>query len=100
MPNPVADAAKIKSDFAVRRKRQIIATVPFLAAALLLVFAVDPRTETLFGMSSVVWAPVFAALGAVAVVVAFRNWRCPACDKYLGRTMNPNFCPKCGVGLR
>ena len=31
---------------------------------------------------------------------SFRNWRCPACNGYLGRSMSMNFCPKCGVELR
>jgi rubrerythrin len=34
------------------------------------------------------------------VAFAFTNWRCPACNKYLGKTFNPSFCPKCGVALR
>ena len=40
---------------------------------------------------------LFGIVGLVVVVVA--THRCPACGKFLGRSMNHRFCPKCGVPL-
>ncbi|KAF0138149.1 MAG: hypothetical protein FD122_3859, partial [Stygiobacter sp.] len=37
-----------------------------------------------------------AILGAYAIF-SFKNWRCPACDKYLAKQTNPSFCPNCGA---
>jgi DNA polymerase II large subunit len=30
---------------------------------------------------------------------SFLNWRCPSCNKYLGKAINPKFCSKCGTQL-
>jgi rubrerythrin len=44
--------------------------------------------------------PVIVALVVGALVFSLKNWRCPACDKYLGKGISPSFCPKCGVALQ
>lgn len=33
------------------------------------------------------------------IVFSLVNWRCPQCNKYLGRDMQQKFCKKCGVQL-
>ena len=84
---------RIREEFATRRKRQLIATIPILA--LLIGFAlVGERAENT--------AYPFIMIGVVLVMLIFslRNWRCPACDSYLGRGWNPKFCSKCGAQLR
>ncbi len=42
------------------------------------------------------------AFGLVVGVVLFSfvNWRCPACDGYLGKGASPKFCRKCGTQLQ
>jgi hypothetical protein len=43
------------------------------------------------------------ALFAIAigwVIFDGQNWRCPACDNYLGRAFNPKHCRRCGIELR
>ncbi len=44
-------------------------------------------------------ALVAAAMAAI-LVFTFQNWRCPACQKYLGKGGFPRFCPHCGVALK
>ena len=39
-----------------------------------------------------------ASLGGLAALVL--NWRCPSCNKYLGRSMNLKVCRKCGAKLQ
>ena len=34
------------------------------------------------------------------VVITLINWRCPACKKYLGNSINPKTCPHCKAELR
>ncbi|TMQ49613.1 MAG: hypothetical protein E6K73_09610 [Candidatus Eisenbacteria bacterium] len=53
-----------------------------------------------YGLSPVVFGPAFLVLVAAAVIFSFANWRCPACNGYLGRGINPKFCSKCGTELR
>ena len=85
--------ARVREEFATRRKRQLIVMIPIL---LLLIGYVllGERTENT--------AYPFILIGVVLVtlVFSFRNWRCPACDGYLGRGLNPKFCSKCGAQLR
>jgi len=33
-------------------------------------------------------------------VFSLYNWRCPACNKYLGKQRSPKYCSKCGVALQ
>lgn len=91
---------RIIAEFARRRRRQLIATVPTLAVIfLLLIMKREPRPQIL-GIPADTWV-LFALAGvAVAVVFSLWNWRCPGCKKYLGKATNPSFCAKCGVKLR
>lgn len=91
---------QIRAEFAQRRRRQLIATVPGIAAALAVGFAEEGTIARLLGVSPdvVVTGAVVVILGLVAF--SLRNWRCPACDGYLGRSLNPRFCFKCGAELR
>ena len=42
---------------------------------------------------------VWFAMVAGLLIFSWQNWRCPACDRYLGKYPG-RFCPKCGVPLR
>jgi rRNA maturation endonuclease Nob1 len=33
------------------------------------------------------------------LIFSLFNWRCPSCNKYLGKAINAKFCAKCGVQL-
>jgi rubrerythrin len=59
----------------------------------------QPETP-LFGLPTelVVGAAIAVILGFVAFTLW--NWRCPACNRYLGKGISPSFCPKCGVPLQ
>jgi hypothetical protein len=93
--------ASFKQEFAARRKRQIILAVPLVAIFIGFALLADDRNGgVVLGMPAAVVAPAFLVLVVGAIVFSFRNWRCPACDKYLGKGINPRFCPNCGVALQ
>lgn len=87
-------------EFHFRKKRQKTAAIllfPFLVGLVVFGGASDPKTAEAFGISALIWVPiVLLALVAVAVF-SWKNWRCPSCDKYLGKQMSPRFCSHCGV---
>jgi len=57
--------------------------------------------STYFGLSGAVLGPIsFVAIVVGWVIFEGRAWRCPACDKYLGRAFNPKQCRTCGIELR
>lgn len=100
MPYTSEQEAEFKSQFAARRKRQIILAVPLVAAMIAMAVAGDSDRQDFFGISIAVWVTAFLAFVAGALIFSFRNWRCPASDRYLGKQMSLRFCSKCGVVLR
>ena len=90
------DHNQIMQDFKVRKSRQIRA----IAAALLLIIflAVIYNRPGPFGnisknaIFSIQVMVIAAFIGFTSV-----NWRCPSCNKYLGRDINKLGCRKCGT---
>ncbi len=89
----------IKTEFAGRKRNQILVTIPMMAMVILLVLAGETPDQVILGMPMTVWAPAFAVLFTGGVGFSLYNWRCPACNKYLGKAINPKFCVKCGAAL-
>ena len=86
--------ASFKSEFARRRQRQLV--VGGLSAIGLLLVLFYRR-----GNGGPVPLTLFCLVGLVgALIFSLQNWRCPACHRYLGKSSNLTFCPKCGVALR
>ena len=93
--------ATFKQQFAERRKRQIILAIPLVALVVGFAVFTDERNQVaLPGVPASAVAPVFLVVVVGALIFSLRNWRCPACDKYLGKGVSPRFCPKCGVALQ
>lgn len=79
----------VLAEFQRRFARQII--VPLVAILLLLILLlVEPKVV---GPLSI---PGLIALG----IFTFVNWRCPGCNRYLGRGLSPSYCPGCGTRLK
>jgi len=91
---------ELKEVYGKRRRNQIVLAALILPLILVVVFSEDRNSGTLLGYSVQEAGPVFLAVILGALVFSFRNWRCPACNKYLGRNLNPKFCHHCGVELR
>jgi hypothetical protein len=89
--------------YAATKRKQIIATV--LVTPLMILFTLyageaNPKSGIAFGISAVIALPILGAAIVSYLFFTFRNWRCPACNRYLGKGFNPSFCPKCGVQLK
>ncbi|MGB6640678.1 MAG: hypothetical protein WBG67_07890 [Thermoanaerobaculia bacterium] len=89
---------QFKSKFSVLRKRQLMAAVPVVAVIAFVALA-DQTTGEAFGISPMVWGPAVVIYFVGLIAFSIRNWRCPACDKYLGKGFSPKYCPKCGAPL-
>jgi hypothetical protein len=97
---PMLPPAQVVEEFRLRRKRQWLAAIPGVAAVVFISYFLKREDFALFGLSSTA-----LTFGACAVVLGYLmfsiwNWRCPGCDGYLGKGMNPSFCGKCGVKLK
>ena len=94
------EKSEFKREFLRRRRSQLVLAAvlaPIIVAAVMYQRGV---AGTILGVSAHVAGSIFLALAVGALLFSFRNWRCPACSKYLGRTINPRHCPNCGVELR
>lgn len=93
------DDKQIKREFWLRQGRQLIA----IAAALFLIIllAVVYKRQDLFGEYSRD-SLVGAQLVVVTAFISFTalNWRCPSCNKYLGKDINKRVCRHCKSRLR
>jgi hypothetical protein len=89
-----------KETFSVRQRRQILFTVPILALVVIFIVAADEKARTILGMPMTAVAPLLFVFIVGTLVFSLKNWRCPACDRYLGKVWNPKHCHSCGVALR
>lgn len=87
----------VMQEFSRRRTRQIIAAVPVIVAMLFMFRAEERGTISVLGLSETVVFSMLVVLLLGAGLFALYDWRCPACEKYLGKSINPRRCPKCGV---
>lgn len=93
--------ADFRQQFRVRRQRQLILAVPLVPLFVGFAVLLDERTDgTVLGVPLSVAGPAFLIFIVAAIVFSFRNWRCPACDRYLGKGFSPKFCQQCGAPLQ
>ena len=91
---------EIKQQFKTRRNRQLCISLPIAALMIAAIIFEDRLNAIPLPVSEQTFGIVFLALVAAVLALSFKNWRCPACDKYLGRSISPKFCAKCGVELQ
>ena len=86
--------------YSERRKRQLMVSLPMIAVVFAVMFTQDRGADSILGIPANVMGPLFLGLVLAVLVFSLRNWRCPACEKYLGRNFNPKHCSNCGIQLR
>lgn len=94
------DEIIIKQKFKQRKIRQIIIVVLIIPIMILLLQIKKNPDSEIFGLNYDQIGIVSLIIIGAAVIFSFINWRCPNCNKYLGRRMNINNCSNCGAELR
>ena len=92
--------AEFRRSFAARRRRQLFLVTSLLLLIVGVAALADEHTQAIFGVPAATWAPEVFSVLAGAAVYSFFNWRCPACNRYLGKQWSPRFCNHCGALLR
>lgn len=88
----------IQEKFKKRRRNQIIATTIFTIVMVTFLFASD-YIEAMPIATIVAIAIVIVVVVIGVGIFSFNNWRCPNCNKYLGKSLRPKFCQSCGEKL-
>ncbi len=103
MVGGTAHGDKLRGEFRRRRKRQIILLIPLFLLLLGATFLRPEKTASLEpdaeGVAFVVVAICFIGFVVFALFFSFRNWRCPACNAYLGRSLFVSSCSRCGASF-
>ena len=101
MNTPYSEEQKqeFKRQFKSRRARQLLLIVPVILLLFSRFFLRDGRVTELTGISADYLGIALLVVVAGILLFTVKNWRCPACNRYLGRTISPRFCQKCGVEL-
>jgi len=87
---PLPLNAEIRLEYKRRMRRQVIVPVVGIAMGVILYLIAGPD-----------WAKgAVLLIGLPLLGFTFWNWRCPACNGYLGKGTSHRFCPKCGVQLK
>ena len=100
MPNTALPKSEIKRRYAIRRRRQKVATLPVLVVlVLILIWLRLMGTEAEESLP-----PAFGRAICVLVLLwligfSLFNWRCPRCNAFLGK-WSFQHCSNCGVELR
>ena len=93
--------AAFRIEFAARRKKQRLVSIPLAVLMIGVLLVLDEKAKgPVFGVSPAIVVAALTAVLIAGVVFSLRNWRCPACRRYLGKHMNPSFCHRCGIPLR
>jgi hypothetical protein len=85
--------------FARRRRNQFVVSISLVAIIAGVVLTEDRGRGSILGLPSHFVGPAFLAIMAGGLLYSFRNWRCPACNRYLGRALKPRYCQNCGIEL-
>ncbi len=90
-----------KIEFKKRRNRQLM-LVPFLVIAVIFLLMIDKEgsENVIEGIPDMYLLEVSVVFIFGVLTFSFRNWRCPACNKYLGKKINPKYCADCGETLQ
>jgi hypothetical protein len=90
---------RVIEEFRRRRTRQLVVSLPALVPLVFFATRGDGQSVSILGFSESAVVGLFIVLVVGILIFSFFNWRCPSCDRYLGRGINPTFCSKCGVRL-
>lgn len=91
---------QIIEKFAEIKRKQYIATVPIIIAVILLIISTEDSNFTLFGLENSVLIAMGIVGTLIGLIFSLKNWRCPSCNTYLRKEINPKFCRNCGVRLQ
>jgi hypothetical protein len=97
MEYSVQEISRFKEEFAKKQRLQMLFIAPMFVVLIVAVFFPAYGKEMGLTPETIKWGLLYYVL--LAVGLSWYNWRCPACGKYLGRSLWIKYCAKCGAPL-
>ena len=97
---PTAAQSNHAATFQRRKRRQFVAALPFFAIVIAMLLGGELNVGRFVGIPESLVLPIVAIAVLSFFGFSLANWRCPACNRYLGQRLNPKTCPYCGVGYQ
>ena len=91
---------RVIEEFRRRRTKQLWVTIPAVLVIMALIWSMESRGGAPVGLPQSAALSIKIAVLFGLIIFSFGNWRCPACNAYLGKSLGPRFCQKCGAQLR
>lgn len=91
------EISRFKEEFGKKQRRQLLLIAPVFLILIVIVFFPAYGRDLGLTPETIKWG--FLCYAILAVGLSFYNWRCPACGKYLGRSLWIKYCSKCGAPL-
>jgi hypothetical protein len=92
-PNHITEFRRLKN------RHIILYFIGFLIIGMLFYTLLYPEIKIL-GLSTIQIEISGITILGLILIYGTINWKCPKCNKGLGRLINPKYCPNCGVELR
>ncbi|MBI1221301.1 MAG: hypothetical protein GC180_01750 [Bacteroidetes bacterium] len=94
------ESNEIKAAYQRRRKRQLIVALFLVPTFLGMLFLSSNPETSLFGLDYDTLGKIAFGIVICALAYSVYNWRCPGCRKYLGRSINQNYCARGGAKFK
>ena len=100
MRHPTPSNSEVKRRYAIRRRRQYLATIPLVVALVIIQISLRVTgTEEKDWLPPYIWRPALQLALLSVIVFSVFNWRCPRCNVFLA-PFSFKHCSNCGVELR
>jgi Na+/proline symporter len=90
---------EFKEQFRERKKRQIVVAV-LMGILLIPVLIIRAFPNSVNSEYAFFIGIAFLPAVVFAIIFSHKNWRCPACGKYLGQSINLKHCQSCGIAFQ
>lgn len=84
-----------RNEYLRRRRRRNLSLIPFfVAAGLAWIARLSPNG--VLGVPFSIVGPVAWIVVLAVILYRILEWRCPACNGFMGLVDSPRYCPQCG----
>ncbi len=93
----------VQEKFKKIKRNQIVVILEIIIFDIIMLIAIFTEVSSpieSMSIATIIIVAIIACVVTIGVVIfTIINWRCPNCNKYLGRSIASKFCKNCGANL-